>query len=167
MIVEVSSFSSFTQHRRNRLSLRFLLRNPRYALDDPWFFHEGRVELRWDASDHLAVVTRETSTRRGGRSRTPKVVGGVVEEVRRRLGENGGATAVLLGKDDLIEELDLWVIWPNGFPLVDEFIEGYMATVSTVNLQGMVRHQPCVCCSMAKYSAFSLGILFKNPSMLK
>ena len=102
-----------------------------------------------------------------------------------RFAEKGGATAVLFCENDLVEEGDGGV--GSGFILaeVDKFVEGCKSVSVEVcgripdkrketskpgEEEGKDDHilinRPCVCCSIATYSAFSLGKLLKNPSTL-
>lgn len=80
------------------------------------------------------------------------MIGCVIEEVGRGLGEERGATAVLLGKNYLVEKPDRWVIRASRLPFMDELIEGCVAMSADQFPKSNLLNLPCVSRNMAKYS---------------
>lgn len=54
------------QHTRDGLSSRLRGRDARYALDDPWLFHEGRVEFGWYCWQHCQHLLDCTADEKDG-----------------------------------------------------------------------------------------------------
>lgn len=83
--------------------------------------------LIWDSKhtsrDYSSVIAREPALRRRSGGRSPEVVRGVGEEIGTGFGEEGGAAAISLGEDHLVEEHDFGIIRGVGFALMDEFVE--------------------------------------------
>ena len=52
------------------------------------------------------------------------MVGSIRQEGNVRLGEEGRAASIALGKDDFVEEFDCRILRARRFALVDEFVEG-------------------------------------------
>jgi len=51
------------------------------------------------------------------------VIGSVAQERSVRLREERSVTSIALRQDDLVEELDGWVVSSRGLPFVDELVE--------------------------------------------
>nr|POE52148.1 hypothetical protein CFP56_52529 [Quercus suber] len=112
------------EHACDRLAFRPRWLHARRALDGPWFFHQGRIEIRRNSAADDPYITGDAAGRRGGGGGPPDVIGGVGEETGVRFGEERGPTTIALRQDDLVEELDGWVFGTGGFAVVDEFVEG-------------------------------------------
>lgn len=111
------------KHAVDWLSLCLSIGHPRHALDDTWFLHQRRIEFRRYSADHRSNVAREPRTWRSCCCSSPEMIARVGEEVGTAPAEQACPASVLLTQDDLIEQLDVRIVWLRSLSLVDEFVE--------------------------------------------